>query len=349
MHDAPTAVRLRRRSFIAAAALAAPAVRSQTGRTTDKSRLTLSVSGKASFYDLPLVIAEQLGYFRAEGLAVDVVDLLGGARARDTLLAGTADVASGAFEDTIALQVRGLAAQAFVLQGRAPQVAIGVSTRAMPDYRGLADLRGRRIGISAPGSATNLAASLMLSRAGLKPSDVQWVGVGTAAGAVNAFRGGQIDAMSNIDPVMTLLEQKGEVRIISDTRTLKGTFEVFGGPMPGACLYAPHDFVQRNPGACQAMANAMVHALKWLQTAGPGDIIKAVPEAYMLGDRALYLASFMRVREAIAVDGVIPEDGAQTALRALAAVEPGLQADEIDVSRTFTNTFARRAKEKFKV
>lgn len=346
MH-APRAAGLLSRRVFTAAALTASVAWSQT--RPEKLKLTLAVGGRTSLYDLPLVIAEQLGYFRAEGLAIEVVDLPAGARARDALLASAADVASGSYDDTITLQSRGQPVQAFVLQGRAPQVAIGVSTRAMPDYRSVADLRGRRIGISAPGSSTNMAASLMLSRAGLKPSDVRWVGVGSTSAAVAAFRSGQIDAMSNIDPVMTLLEQKGEVRIISDTRTMKGTVEVFGGPMPGACLYASEEFVQKNAATCQALANGMVHALKWLQTAGPGDILKAVPEPYLLGDRALYLASFMRMREAIAVDGLIPEAGAQTALRALAAVEPGITADDIDLPRTFTNTFARRAKEKFRV
>jgi NitT/TauT family transport system substrate-binding protein len=172
--------------------------------------------------------------------------------------------------------------------------------------------------------------------------------VGTSAGALAALRSGQIDAISNTDPVMTMLEQKGEVRIISDTRTLKGTQEVFGGPMPAACIYAQAEFIRNHPNTCQALANAIVRGLKWLQTAGPSDIIKTVPESYLLGDRALYLASFNRVREAIAVDGLLPEEGARTALKALASFEPGVKPEKIDLAKTYTNDFARRAKEKFK-
>jgi len=161
-------------------------------------------------------------------------------------------------------------------------------------------------------------------------------------------RAGQIDAISNTDPIMTMLEQKGEVKIISDTRTLKGTQDVFGGMMPAACLYTRVDFVKANPNTCQALANAVVRGLKWLQTAGPSDIIKTVPESYLLGDRALYLASFNKIREAIALDGMMPEDGPKTALRALASFEPEVQPAKIDLSKTYTNEFARRAKEKFK-
>ncbi len=340
-----------RRSFasgvtMTAAALAVPALRAQP--KLEKTKIALSVGGKASFYYLPLTISEQLGYFKAEGLDVEISDFAGGSRALQAVVGGSADVCSGAFEHTINLQSKNQMFQAFVLQGRAPQIAFGVSTKNMPGYKSVADLKGKKIGVSAPGSSTNMMANLVLSRAGLKPGDVSFIGVGTAAGALTALRSGQIDAISNIDPVMTMLEQKGDVKIISDTRTLKGTVEVFGGVMPAACLYAPLEFVQKNPNTCQALANAIVHGLKWLQTAGPGDIIKTVPESYLLGDRALYLASFNKVHESISIDGIIPEEGARTALKALASFDPSVKADKIDLSKTYTNEFSRRAKERFK-
>ena len=333
-------------TILAAATLALPALRAQPRPETRK--ITLSVGGKAAFYYLPLTISEQLGYFKAEGLDVDISDFPGGARALQAVVEGSADVCSGAFEHTIHLQSKSQMFQAFVLQGRAPQIAFGVSTKNIPNYKSVADLKGKKIGVSAPGSSTNMLASLVLSRGGLKASDVSFVGVGTAASALTALRSGQIDAMSNTDPIMTMLEQKGEVKIISDTRTLKGTAEVFGGPMPAACLYAPLDFIRKNPNTCQALANAIVRGLKWLQTAGPGDIIKTVPESYLLGDRALYLASFSKVRESISLDGIIPDEGPRTALRALASFDPSIKADRIDLAKTYTNEFARRAKERFK-
>ena len=329
-----------------AAALAVPALRAES--KIEKSKIAISVGGKASFYYLPLTISEQLGYFKAEGLEVEISDFSGGSRALQAVVGGSADVCSGAYEHTINLQSKNQFYQAFVLQGRAPQIAMGVSTKTMAGYKSVADLRGKKIGVTAPGSSTNMVANLILSRAGLKAGDVSFIGVGTAAGALAALRGGQIDAISNIDPVMTMLEQKGDVKIISDTRTLKGTLEVFGGSMPAACLYASAEFIQKNPNTCQALANAIVHGLKWLQTAGPSDIIKTVPDSYLLGDRALYLASFNKVREAISPDGLITEEGARTALKALASFDTTVKADKVDLARTYTNDFSRKAKERFK-
>jgi NitT/TauT family transport system substrate-binding protein len=342
---------LNRRTFAAAAAaavaaVAAPALRAQ-GKL-EKSRLSIAVGGKAAFYYLPLTISEQLGYFKSEGLDIEISDFAGGAKSLQALIGGSADVVAGAYEHTINMQTKNQYIQSFVLQGRAPQIAMGVSTKTMPHYKSLADLRGKKIGVSAPGSSTNMIANLVLARGGVKASEVSYVGVGNSAGSLAALRSGQIDAMSNTDPVMTMLEQKGDVKIISDTRTLKGTQDVFGGPMPAACLYAHAEFVQRNPNTCQALANAIVHGLKWLQTAGPSDIIKTVPESYLLGDRALYLASFNKVREAISLDGILPDEGARTAVKALASFDPSVHPEKIDLAKTYTNDFARRAKDRFK-
>lgn len=339
---------LNRRSFtlLAAAAVAAPSVRAQ-GKP-EKTRIALAVGGKAAFYYLPLTISEQLGYFKSEGLNVEISDFAGGAKALQALVGGSADVVSGAYEHTIYMQSKNQPIQEFVLMGRAPQISVGVSTKTVPNYKSVADLKGRKIGVSAPGSSTNMVANLILAKHGMRGNEVSYVGVGTGSGAIAAVRTGQIDAISNTDPIMTMLEQKGDVRIISDTRTLKGTQEVFGGPMPAACLYTHADFMRQNPNTCQALANAIVHGLKWLQTAGPSDIIKTVPETYLLGDRGLYLASFNKIREAINLDGMMPEDGPKTSLRALAATEPEIRPDRINLSKTWTNDFARRAKDKFK-
>jgi NitT/TauT family transport system substrate-binding protein len=334
-------------AFLAAASVAVPLARGQSSRP-EKARLSIVVGAQSSFAALPLTIASQLGYFRAEGLDVDVVQPSTGGRQLQDGPVGPVDVYCGPFEQVVQLQGRGQAFQAFVLQARAPQVAIGVSMRALPGYRGVADLRGRRIGVSSIGMTTSMVARLVLSRGGVDPAEVSFVGVGANGDALSSFHGGQVEAISHTDPVITQLEQRGDLRIIGDTRTLKGTQELFGGPMPSDCLYASQEFVQKHPIACQALANAVVHALKWLQTAGPSDIIRTVPEAYFQGDRALYLAAFAKVREAISPDGLMPDDGVRTAIRTLARFDPGVRPEKVDATRSFTNEFARRAKDKFR-
>lgn len=313
----------------------------------EKPSLTIAVGGQALIYYLPLSVAYFQNYFKDEGLKVTIADFAGGSKALQAVVGGSADVVSGAFEHTINLQAKGQYYRAFVLQGRAPMIVLGVSTKTMPDYKSPADLKGKKVGVTAPGSSTNMMASFYLAQHGLKPTDVSYVGVGAGAGAITAIRTGQVDAISNLDPVISTLLKDDAIRIISDARTLKDSHEIFGGDMPAACLYASQSFLDANPNTVQALANAIVRADKWIQAATPDQIARLVPQSYLLGDAALYKLALKGNHEALSPDGMVPEDGPQTALNALAGYVPHFDRTKIDLSRIWTNQFASKANQKY--
>ena len=338
-----------REALVALACLAAAAGASAQTQALEKKDVHIAVGGKAAFYYLPLTVAEQLGYFKAEGLDVKISDFPGGARALQAVVGGSADVVSGAYEHTISMQGKKQYFQAFVLQGRLPQIAFGIATAKAASYKSPKDLKGMKIGVSAPGSSTHNLVKQILTQGGLDPNkDVAIIGVGTGAGVIAALNSGQIDAVSNVDPVMTKLEQEQAVKIVADTRTVKGTTEVWGAALPAGCLYAPVEFVKKHPNTVQALTNAIVRADKWIATASATDVAKVVPEAYLLGDRALYLFSYNKVKEAISPDGMISDAGARATVKALAAFDPNIKPDEIKLGETYTNEFVRKANAKYK-
>lgn len=338
---------MQRRQLIATTVASAVFPSLVWSQALEKPQLSIAVGGKNLFYYLPLTIAEQLGYFKAEGLDVTIVDFSGGARALQAVVGGSADVVSGAFEHTVNMHFKGQPMRAFVVQGAAPQITLGYNPKTMPHYKSVADLKGKKIGVTAPGSSTNVVVNFVLAKAGLKPSDVSIVGVGAGNGAVAAMRAGQVDAMSNLDPVSTLLTRSGDMKIITDTRNLAEAEKIFGGPMPGGCLYCPQPFIDKYPHTVQALANAIVRADKWIQQAGPSDIIKVVPESYFLGDRAVYLEAFLSAQKALSPDGVFPAKAPETAFRALASVDEKLAATKLDLSLVYTNDFVRKANTKY--
>lgn len=310
---------------------------------SDKDKVTIAVGGKNLFYYLPLTIAEQKGYFKEEGVNVEIIDFAGGSKALQAVVGGSADVVSGAYEHTISLQSKKQYFTAFVQQARAPQIVLAVSTKTMPNYKGIADLKGKKIGVTAPGSSTNMVASFVLDGAGLKANDVSFVGVGAGAGAVAAMRAGQIDAISNLDPVISILEKDGSIKVVTDTRKLEATRKLFGGDMPAGCLYAPEDFLKKYPKAAQALTNAIIKANRWIAKASADDVLKAVPASYHLGDPELYKLTFLNVKEAMSPDGMISPAGTQTALQALAAYNDKIDPKTIELKRTYTNQFVENA------
>ena len=337
--------RLIRAALAGTAAFALPAI--SRAQAVEKPKLTIAVGGKNLLYYLPLTVAEVRGYLKEEGLDVTIADFAGGSRALQALVGGSADVVSGAFEHTINLQVKGQRLRAFVLQGRAPQIVLGINPKTMPNFKSVAELKGKKLGVTAPGSSTNVLANFVLAKVGLKPGDVSIIGVGTGSGAVAAMRSGQIDAISNLDPVITLLTRSGDLKIVSDTRDVAVADRVFGGPMPAGCLYTQQSFLDKNPNTAQALANAIVRADRWIQGAGPGEIIKAVPESYLLGDRAVYIDAFLAAKGALSPDGMFPEAGPETARRALASVDAEIANAKIDLAAIYTNDYVKRANAKY--
>ena len=339
----------RRRWLAAVSALglvASPALRAQA--RLERPRVTLAVGGLATLYYLPLTIAQQLNFFGDEGLSVELQDHPGGGLAEQAMVGGHADLVAGSYEHTVILRQRGINCRAFVLLGRAPQAVMGVGSQALTEFRDARQLRGQRIGISAAESATQWFARLVLARAGVGADEVQWVGVGTGGGAIAALREGRIEAIANVDPVISQLEFRAQIRVIADTRSLRGTQQLYGGPMPGGCLYAPQGFMLRYPNTVQALANGVVRALKWLQTAGPSDIVRAVPESAMSGDRAIYLSALDKVREAYSPDGLISEPAVMTAHELVARHVPASTPVRAAApASTYTNEFAQRAKARF--
>jgi NitT/TauT family transport system substrate-binding protein len=182
-----------------------------------------------------------------------------------------------------------------------------------------------------------------MSKAGLKPADASYIGVGIGPSAVAAIKKGDIDALANLDPVITKLEQDGDIEVVADSRSEEGTRAIFGGSNPAAVLYAKQEFIDRNPGTVQALVNAFYKTLQWLDKATPEEIAATVPEDYYLGDKPLYVAAVKANKPVYSRTGVIPPAGMQSAADMLLAFDDELKGAKIDLTKTFDGRFVEKA------
>ena len=322
---------------------AIPAANAQTDRP-ELAKVRLAVGGQTALFYLPLTVTARLGYFKDEGVEVEISDFAGGGRALQALMGGSADVVAGSYDHTVQMHAKGQPLVAVVQLGRFPGFVFAVVSAKAANYRGPQDLKGMKIGITAPGSSTHFMAMLLLAQAGLKPDDASFVGVGATASAVAAVRRGEIDAIVNADPVISLLESQGLIKIVADTRTLEGTKQVYGGALPAAVLYAPPAFIERNPRTVQAMVNAFVRGLKWMQSKPADEIAKIMPEEYALGDPANYVKSIAASLPMYSPDGRFAPEGEEIAYNVLKQFDPAVQNATIDVTKTYTNAFVDQAR-----
>ena len=120
-----------------------------------------------------------------------------------------------------------------------------------------------------------------------------------------------------------MLEADGDIVPVVDTRTAKGMKEVYGGAYAAGCIYAPVDFAKKNPNTAQAVVNAMVRALRFIQTSTPDQIVAAVPPEYYGATRRSTRRRSRRTSKAIQHDGAISLDaGAQNVLQGAQDVRP---------------------------
>jgi NitT/TauT family transport system substrate-binding protein len=291
----------------------------------EKSKIRLAVGGKTLVAYLPLTIAERRGYFTKEGLDVEISDFAGGSKPLEALVGGSADIGCGAYEHTLYMAAKGLSIRAIALQANSFGLVVGIQKDKAPSYHDLKDLRGMKVGVTGPGSASHTGLKLLLAKAGMTDSDVSVIGIGGGAAAVAAVKTGKVDAVANFDPAISLLQRDGAIKTILDTRSAKDRF------------------IAGNPKTTQAFVNAVSAALAWLGTASTDEIVDAVPPEYYGNDRALYRTMIESNRARVSPDGRISPEAANRTYRNLAAFDDTLKNAKIDLAATYDNSFEERA------
>jgi len=311
----------------------------------EKKTVTIAVSGPpAQLYFLPVVLAKQLGYFEQAQVNVELQHFNAGSRALESVVGGSADIVAGAYENTVRMQPKGQPMQSIVLFGRYPGNILGVAKANAAAYKSPADLKGQKIGITGPGSATQTFLNLILEKAGLKPDDVSPVTVGAGAVAVAAMkRGNELYAISNLDLAITELTLSGDIVVAFDSRNAEGTRAVYGGDYASGSLYAPTAFVQRNPKNVEAIALSMVRTLAWMKKATPDEIIAKLPTDFYQANPAVYRKALEANLPSFSPDGLMPADAPANVLKAMARFDPAIASAKIDMGTTYDNRFVEAA------
>ncbi|PZN15171.1 MAG: ABC transporter substrate-binding protein [Proteobacteria bacterium] len=326
------------RKALAGAVLCALAISGPALAEPEKKDVTLGVGGKPALYYLPLTVTEAKGFFKEEGLNVTIQDFQGGSKSLQALMGGSVDVVTGAYEHTIRMQAKGQDLVAVIELGRFPGIVLGVRKDLADKVNSVADLKGLKIGVTAPGSSTHNIVNYALSKAGLSPRDVSIIGVGASSTAVAAMEKGEIDAISNIDPAISMVEKKVGLKVLVDTRSEKDTIDLFGAPSPAAVLYLKPEFAEKYPNTVQALVNAFYKGLQWMANASAEEVAAVVPESYYLGDREMYVQAVANSLPIYSRTGKITEEGMKGAA-ALLSFDESIDLNKIDLKKTFDSRF----------
>jgi NitT/TauT family transport system substrate-binding protein len=308
-------------------------------------QVKVMVGGIDKVIYLPAKLAERLGYFKDEGVDVQLLSEPSGAQAENVLIAGDVQGVVGFYDHTIDLQTKGKCIESVVQFAAVPGEVEVVSTKKAGEITSPANFNGRRLGITSPGSSTDFLTQALAVRNGVSTEDFSRVKAGAGPTFIAALSNGQIDAGMTTDPTAARLTSSGQGKIMLDMRTEAGTRAALGGLYPAASLYMDCAWVQANKAAVQKMATALVKTLAYINNHSAAEIAAKMPADYAGGDTTLYTKAINDSKTMFTADGVMPADGAKNVLEVLSSFSPSVKGkkDSIDLSKTYTTEFVEAA------
>lgn len=239
-----------RTSFVTSAALLACTAALSTAAVAQETKIALGMSGWTGF--APLTLADKAGLFKKHGLDVEIKMIP--QKDRHLALASKAiQCAATTVETHVAWNTNGVPIVQ-IFQMDKSYGADGIAVRG--DIKNFADLKGKTIGVDAPGTAPFFGLAWMLSKNGMSMKDVKTVTLSPQA-AAQAFVAGQNDAAMTYEPYLsTVRANPAAGKIMATTLDYPMVMDTVG------C--AP-DWLKANPRAAQALTNAYFDALEMIK------------------------------------------------------------------------------------
>ncbi len=306
-------------------------------------KITIIVGGYEKQIYLPAKLTEALGYFKDEGLDVELLNEAAGVDAENQLLAGAVQGVVGFYDHAVDLQAKGKFVESIVQFSQAPGEVELVSAKH-PEIKSPADFKGKTLGVTGLGSSTNFLTLYMASKAGLKPGDVVTVPVGAGGTFIAAMQQDQIAAGMTTEPTISRMVKTGEASVLVDMRTVESTRKALGGTYPAASLYMETAWVDAHKEEAQKLANAFVKTLRFINTHSAAEIAEKMPKDFYVGDKEGYIKALDAGKGMFTPDGVMPEDGPKTVLAVLSEFSKNVKGKQIDLSKTYTTEFVKNVK-----
>ncbi len=290
---------------------------------------------------LPVRVAQTLGYYAEEGLAVETSEVVGGAKAIQALLGGSVDVAAASMSDAVQLAVEGRDVRGFLLLYTRPTAALVVAPSQSGSIRTISDLKGRTVGVSAPGSASHQILNFLLVSSGLSVDAVSTVSVGMSASSVAALEHGTVDAAVLLGSAIAAFERRQRgTRFLVDLRGATDTLQVFGSEVfPSLGLMAEQRWLRANGDTARRLVRAVMRGMRWVREHAAEEVRAMIPESARMTVES-DLQAIRQMQTVLSPDGLMPAGSPSLIERFVAASNPKVKAGQIDIAGIYTSEFA---------
>ncbi len=244
----------------------------------------------------------------------------GEASAAESLRRGQVSLAATSLEQILQEEWKGHPPRLLVVLTQALPAALLVAAPHQESIKRLADLRGKSVGIPAPGSPPALILTWLLGRSGVEAHqmDLQSLGYGRTAALLAE---GRLHAGIIQPPDAARLVAGGQAVPLVDFSDPAGVSRLLGGPYLHFGLFAREETMKENEEEVARVVRAVVENLRFIREAEPQVILQALPSR-IVGVPQTFLERLTAARPIYSRNGLATPQGVETVSRVLWAVVP---------------------------
>ncbi len=254
---------------------------------------TLTVGKAAPNADpiIPVNVGDQLGIFKKHGLDLKISDFAGGSKMAQAMTAGAIDIGDGAGTE-MALVAKGVPMIA-VCEFAGPIPFLGIGVPFDSPIHTVAELKGKKIGISSAGSFTDWLTKELASKKGWGPDGVTPVTIGNGASSIiAAFRDHLVDADIGVSSLFFAMEEQKTGRLLVPVTDYEGN-------AASGALYASKHLVDSDPGAVRAFVAGWIETVDYIRAHKAETVkiesgITGFPESVMSKEYDLTIGMFTK-------------------------------------------------------
>lgn len=271
--------------------------------TTKKETLTpVKVGDLRSEFWLPIYVAKEKGFFKDEGLDVELIKFKDGPVELQSALNGEIDFAVLSTEPVLIAYEKGYKSTILMatLKNKPFMLVANKSINTIDD------LRGTVIAAGTPGSSPYAFVRSILKKNGIDPNkDVSLVNMDYGASLV-ALDNNQVQA-TFLDSTRINQSDLNNINVLVDTVNPETHTAIYGtDKYEASIVVASQKFIQNNKETTQKFANAMVKAMKWQQE-NSDEAIATLIKPYFSD---LDMVDIIKLtRSSLSKDGMISEEG----------------------------------------
>jgi len=316
-----------RRAMLLLLTLFAFAITANDARAEDKLRVGKAVAGPFDF--VPLDIGMAKGFFKANGIEVEEVDFDGSAKLQQGLGARAIDVGLGSGPE-LAFVAKGNSDLAIAVFAGPPNSQVLV-VRADGPVKSVADLKGRKIGLSTVGSLTDWLLRELSRQQGWGPDGIDGVALGSESGRTAALRAGSIDGMVIDVATATKLEKEKTGRIVVHFGSVAPNFIIHA-------IFATNKAIAERPDALKRFLAGWFETITWMRAHKDETVALAAPVMHQ--DLQIVAMNYDETMNDFSTTGRF--DAKALAVLARSFVEMKTLPSEPDMSKLYTEKLLPR-------